>query len=479
MITRMQQRRGTASEWDSVGETVILAPGEIGIEEDTGRFKVGDGTSNWNSLSYYLADEYNQIVYMQLSANQNIVGVQNFFPGTDEETPIVVKVLASQVADIQQWNLYGTNEITQLEEITVLARIDSEGQLFSKGATVSGDITLVSDDEENPSRIRGLSSSHLFADEAVSLAYVETKGSGLSVKQPVVAATTGPITLSGPQTIDGFSVVAGQRVLVKDQADQIDNGIYVANASTWVRSSDFSSDTAPGVKKGAYVLVENGTDNDNTSWFMTTDGTEEDLSIIFGTDDILFEKFFNPGAITAGNGLTQSGVTFSAVGVPGEISVGPSGISIDDAYTGQASITTVGNISSGTWNGSTINPNRGGTGAGTLTGYVYGNGTSAMTASTTIPGIAVTGNITGNSGNVSGTVQVANGGTGATTADGARDNLGVAQTVHTHTAAQITNPESLVVGRVYSGAVTSGTQIRIFLQSTQPTSPANGDLWFW
>jgi len=57
----------------------------------------------------------------------------------------------------------------------------------------------------------------------------------------------------------------------------------------------------------------------------------------------------------------------------------------------------------------------GGTGATTLTGYVYGNGTSPLSASTTISGANITGNITGNAANVTGTVAVANGGTGLTT----------------------------------------------------------------
>jgi len=63
----------------------------------------------------------------------------------------------------------------------------------------------------------------------------------------------------------------------------------------------------------------------------------------------------------------------------------------------------------------TLSVAKGGTGAVTLTGYVYGNGTGAMTASATIPGSAISGNITGNAANVTGTVAATNGGTGQTT----------------------------------------------------------------
>jgi hypothetical protein len=65
--------------------------------------------------------------------------------------------------------------------------------------------------------------------------------------------------------------------------------------------------------------------------------------------------------------------------------------------------------------GAPVTVANGGTGAATLTGYVQGNGTSAMTASATVPGSDVSGNITGNAANVTGTVAVANGGTGQTT----------------------------------------------------------------
>ena len=75
------------------------------------------------------------------------------------------------------------------------------------------------------------------------------------------------------------------------------------------------------------------------------------------------------------------------------------------------------------WNGlgttaGTVQVASGGTGATTLTGYLLGSGTSAITASSTIPGTAISGNVSGNAANVTGTVAVANGGTGATTLSG-------------------------------------------------------------
>jgi hypothetical protein len=68
--------------------------------------------------------------------------------------------------------------------------------------------------------------------------YVDSLALGISWKQPVNAGTTANITLSGAQTIDTVAVVAGDRVLVKNQTAQAENGIYVAAAGAWSRSAD-------------------------------------------------------------------------------------------------------------------------------------------------------------------------------------------------------------------------------------------------
>lgn len=74
-----------------------------------------------------------------------------------------------------------------------------------------------------------------------------------AIKAPCRVATNANITLSGEQTVNSVAVVAGDRVLVKDQTDPIENGIYDAQATSWVRSADF--DGARDIGKGTQIIV--------------------------------------------------------------------------------------------------------------------------------------------------------------------------------------------------------------------------------
>lgn len=94
---------------------------------------------------------------------------------------------------------------------------------------------------------------------------------GAAIKVPVRVATTANITLSGLQTIDGVTVVADDRVLVKNQTTQSQNGIYVASSSTWQRALDF--DGQFDVVQGTLVFVTQGTVHANQMWRVSTSGT--------------------------------------------------------------------------------------------------------------------------------------------------------------------------------------------------------------
>jgi hypothetical protein len=197
--------------------------------------------------------------------------------------------------------------------------------------------------------------------DAATKAYVDASRSGLDVKASVRAATTANITLSGTQTIDGVAVIAGDRVLVKDQSTASANGIYVVAASTWSRSTD--ADTDAEVHAGMFTFVEEGTTNADTGWVLSTNNP-----IVVGSTSLTFAQFSGTGQITAGAGLTKTGNTIDAVGTSNRITVNADSIDIASTYVGQTSITTLGTITTGTWNGTSIAVANGGTGATTASG---------------------------------------------------------------------------------------------------------------
>ena len=224
--------------------------------------------------------------------------------------------------------------------------------------------------------------------DAATKAYVDAARSGLDVKESARAATTGNITLSNTQTIDGVALVVGDRVLVKDQTDPIENGLYVVASGSWTRSAD--ADEPNEVNAGLFVFVEEGTANADSGFVLTTDNP-----LVVGTDPLEFVQFSGAGQVVAGDGLSKTGNTLSvnvangieisadnvqlaatvagngltytdgvlAVGGTADrISVSADAINIAATYIGQSSITTLGTVSTGTWNGTAIGTAYGGTG---------------------------------------------------------------------------------------------------------------------
>ncbi|MFA6567606.1 MAG: hypothetical protein WCS96_05290 [Victivallales bacterium] len=142
------------------------------------------------------------------------------------------------------------------------------------------------------------------ANEAARKAYVDSLVNGLSWKSAARAASAGAdLTLSGTQTIDGVALVAGDRILVKDQSTGAQNGIYVVAAGAWTRALDM--DAAAEVKSAA-VFVTDGTANQGKAWVCNVSG-----AVVLGTTPLAFVQFASPGVYTAGNGLTLSGLDFA------------------------------------------------------------------------------------------------------------------------------------------------------------------------
>jgi hypothetical protein len=157
---------------------------------------------------------------------------------------------------------------------------------------------------------------------AATTNYVDTRLAGLSWKSPVKAATTASITLSGTQTIDTVSLVAQDRVLVKDQSSQQDNGIYVVASGSWTRAADFDSLSPIDEVNGAAVYVQQGSANGDRSFTVTSTVTTIGSSAITwgqftGASDPLKANLASPTftgtpsapTATFGNNSTQIATT--------------------------------------------------------------------------------------------------------------------------------------------------------------------------
>ena len=196
----------------------------------------------------------------------------------------------------------------------------------------------------NSQKITGLGTPTADTDAATK-AYVDASNLGLDVKASVRVATTANITLSGTQTIDGVAVIAGDRVLVKDQSTGSANGIYVVAAGSWARSTD--ADSSAEVTPGLYTFVEEGTLGADAGFILTTNAP-----ITLGTTALSFTQFTGAGQVIAGSGLTKTGSTLDVVGTAGRIVANADSIDLATAGTAGTyrSVTTdaYGRVTSGT-----------------------------------------------------------------------------------------------------------------------------------
>lgn len=157
-------------------------------------------------------------------------------------------------------------------------------------------------------------------ESAISTA-VQNAAASIDNKASVRAVANANITLSAPQTIDGVSVIAGDRVLVRGQTTASANGVYVVAAGAWTRATD--ADATGELTPGAFWFVEEGTTYGKSQWRIENTG-----SIVLGTTSITINQFGQQLAYVNGNGLTLTGNVF-AVGAGTGITVAADTVGID------------------------------------------------------------------------------------------------------------------------------------------------------
>lgn len=162
--------------------------------------------------------------------------------------------------------------------------------------------------------------------DAATKAYVDGLIQGFDWKQSVKVSTTAPGTLSTSfadgSVIDGTTLVTGDRILIKNQTNGTENGIYVVNATgapTRAEDANASSDVTGGLT----VFISQGTVNGNSSWSLTTDD-----SISLGTTPLIFTQVAGGSLYSAGNGLTLVGSAFNVVAADTSLTVSADSVQV-------------------------------------------------------------------------------------------------------------------------------------------------------
>jgi hypothetical protein len=190
-------------------------------------------------------------------------------------------------------------EFQYLNGVTSGIQGQIDGKLSLSGGTMTGNIAMGSN------KITGLGAPTA-AGDAANKEYVDNAILGVHPKEAVRVATTAAGTLASSfeagDVVDGITLVAGDRILIKNQASASENGIYVVQASgAPVRATDFDSLSPVDEVNGAWVGVQEGTANGGKVFI------QYGAVATIGTDPINFTYFNDLSALTGGDGITVSG----------------------------------------------------------------------------------------------------------------------------------------------------------------------------
>ena len=307
-----------------------LAQGELAYSwDESGGFSLGKlwiGTGNET---------------LGAAANIHVIGGKYFVDMLDH-TPGVLTAGSALITD-------ANSKLSQL----IVDNLDVNGNTITATDT-NGSITLTPNGtgSVNVSGTKITSLADPVADtDAANKRYVDAARSGLDVKISVRAATTTNITLSGTQTIDDIPLIAGDRVLVKDQSTSSQNGIYVVSSGAWSRSTDADNSPSGEVTSGMFTFVEEGTLNTGYGFVLTTQNP-----ITLDVTGLTFTVFTSAGSITPGLGLSKTGSTLD-VNVNNGIEIVADTVQLASSVAGAGLTLSAGVLAVGAGTGLTANSN--------------------------------------------------------------------------------------------------------------------------
>tara|TARA_R100000664_G_scaffold23831_1_gene33458 strand:- start:2661 stop:3767 length:1107 start_codon:yes stop_codon:yes gene_type:complete len=253
----------------SAGAPSTLAPSELAFNENTGDLKLyyGYGDNGSGEASSVIA----------------VGGSGAFFNKTDTRTAnTILSGPTTGSAAAPTFRALVAADLLKLNEFTA----------------PDGAVSL------NSQKITGLAAPAADTDAATK-GYVDSTSEGLDVKDSCKVATTANITLANTQTVDGVSLAANDRVLVKDQSTANQNGLYkVVDGGSWTRTDDMAAGSSAA---GAFTFVEQGSTYADVGFVCSTNKGSDTVA----SDSLAFTQFSGAASITAGDGLDKSGNTLS------------------------------------------------------------------------------------------------------------------------------------------------------------------------
>lgn len=185
---------------------------------------------------------------------------------------------------------------------------DSLGIIKLKNDGAQGTITF------GAGTVIGLTDAPTNGTDLANKDYVDGIAAGLDPKESVrVASIANIASLSGLTSVDGYTLEDGDRILVKEQTDLTENGIYTASTGTWGRAADSDGSPANEVTLGNFTFVETGSTHAGQGWVLReSDATDPDTAIVPDTDTQEWTQFSESTSFTAGNGIDISNTVISS-----------------------------------------------------------------------------------------------------------------------------------------------------------------------
>jgi hypothetical protein len=296
-----------------------LAAGEMGVESDTNLFKFGNGTSTWTALAY---------------ANNSDVAIA-------EISQDAINNALSLGAGLTKTYNDGANTITIAVDSDVIAlKSYVDSAVSGLANTVDTDYIPVSD-RGVANGVASLNSSALIPDNQINNQFWATKldiaslSSGLQIKLSVRATSTSNLAVTrtagtadasggngvgeyltasanGALVIDGVTLNAGDRVLLKDQTDAKQNGIYTVTntgsssaAAVLTRATDSDNSVDGEVREGMFAFTQEGTVNARDGYVLLASASRAGEIFQLGTDSLSFSQFTGAIPVQVGAGLSK------------------------------------------------------------------------------------------------------------------------------------------------------------------------------